>query len=308
MSALYQDTYCKKYAISAIIYAKIAEKAMEEIQSRGYLKEKFRLFHLRDRTDLGEIDYHYHSFHKLLLFLGGRVRYVIEGRRYPLAAGDLVLVPRGCVHRPESDGQAPYSRYVLYLDAEYLRRPKESPLDRCFTEAEAGGSYILRLGAEQGLGIAEAFRELEAALGEREGYGSALLAELTLQRLMLEICRRSLGQEEQPAAQYDREIQEVLRIIGTELTEDLSAEKLAERFYVSKYHLMRRFREETGYTLHKYISGKRLLMARDLLIRGTAPTEACFGCGYRDYSAFARAYKKQFGTSPRSETDRRNGS
>ena len=38
---------------------------MEDVQIRGYLREKFRLFHLRDRTDLGEIEFHYHSFHKV---------------------------------------------------------------------------------------------------------------------------------------------------------------------------------------------------------------------------------------------------
>ena len=91
----------------------------------------------------------------------------------------------------------------------------------------------------------------------------------------------------------------MLEVIAGELTEELSAEALAERFYMSKYHLMRRFREETGYPLHRYITGKRLLLARDMLARGVSPTEACFGCGYRDYSAFARAFRKQFGVSPR---------
>ena len=273
---------------------------MEEVQIRGYLREKFRLFHLRDRTDLGEIEFHYHSFHKVLLFQGGQVQYVIEGRRYPLSAGDLVLVPRGSVHRPESAGQAPYSRYVLYLDPEYLRQPEESPLDRCFTQAAEEGSHVLRLPPDGGMVVLERFRALEAAAEEKEGYGAALLAELELRRLMLDLCRLSLGQRERPAAQYDGEIQRVLKTIGRELTGDLSAEALAERFYISKFHLMRRFREETGYTLHKYVSGKRLLLARDMLSRGVSPTEACFGCGYRDYSAFARAYKQQFGVSPRS--------
>ena len=273
---------------------------MDEVQSRGYLREKFRLFHLRDRTDLGEIEFHYHSFHKVLLFLGGQVQYVIEGRRYPLEAGDLILVPRGSVHRPESAGQAPYSRYVLYLDPESLRLPEGSPLDRCFAQAAEEGRYVLRLPPERGMGILDRFRALEAAVEEKEGYGAALLAELELSRLMLELCRLSLGQREQPAVQYDGEIQRVLKVIGRELTEDLSAKALAERFYMSKYHLMRRFREETGYTLHQYVTGKRLLLARDMLCRGLRPTEACFGCGYRDYSAFARAYRKQFGVSPRS--------
>ena len=155
---------------------------MDGAVSRGYLKERFRLFHLRDRTDLGEIAYHYHSFHKALLFLGGQVQYVVEGRRYPLEAGDLVLVPRGSVHRPESAGEAPYSRYVLYLDPDWLRRPEDAPLDRCFRLAAESGNYVLRLTPEAGLRMQEGFRELERAVREENVYGAAYLRELEAQR------------------------------------------------------------------------------------------------------------------------------
>ena len=61
---------------------------------------------------------------------------------------------------------------------------------------------------------------------------------------------------------------------------------------------MRRFREETGYSVHSYLANKRLLYARELLQVGTGAMEACFACGYGDYSAFARAFKKQFGMPP----------
>ena len=73
---------------------------------------------------------------------------------------------------------------------------------------------------------------------------------------------------------------------------------LAEQFYISKYHMMRRFRNETGYTIHNYISEKRLLLAQQLLQRGATLTAAAEQSGYQDYSTFSRAYKKQFGKSP----------
>ena len=43
-----------------------------EISKRGYLKENFRLFHLKD-SRAQEVEYHYHAFDKLILLLGGKV-------------------------------------------------------------------------------------------------------------------------------------------------------------------------------------------------------------------------------------------
>ena len=54
--------------------------------------------------------------------------------------------------------------------------------------------------------------------------------------------------------------------------------------------MMRRFREETGTSIHNYLSDKRLLAARDLIQSGLSATDACFRCGFRSYSAFSRAY------------------
>ena len=65
---------------------------MEPLQyeARGYLKEPFRLFHLADGR--GEyIEYHYHTFHKIIILLAGRAGYAVEGERYELAPGAFVL-------------------------------------------------------------------------------------------------------------------------------------------------------------------------------------------------------------------------
>ena len=74
---------------------------MEPLQYevRGYLREPFRLFHLADgRRE--RIEYHYHTFHKIIILLAGKASYAIEGERYDLSPGDFVLVGRGSIHRP----------------------------------------------------------------------------------------------------------------------------------------------------------------------------------------------------------------
>ncbi len=98
------------------------EMDQENASRRGYLEEDFRLFHLKDAV-MGPVDWHYHSFHKILVLLAGRASYAIEGQSYALEPGDVVLVPRGSIHRPEiAPGQA-YERYILYIAPSFSRRP-----------------------------------------------------------------------------------------------------------------------------------------------------------------------------------------
>ena len=83
-------------------------------------------------------------------------------------------------------------------------------------------------------------------------------------------------------------------------TEPVSIDALAARFYISKYHMMRRFRAETGYTVHAYLTGKRLALAREQIAAGMPILQAASACGFGDYSAFCRAYRRQFGQPPSS--------
>ena len=87
-------------------------------------------------------------------------------------------------------------------------------------------------------------------------------------------------------------------------TESVSIDDLAARFYISKYHMMRRFRQETGYTIHHYLMEKRLMLAQQLLRTGAPLAQVCFDVGYQDYSTFSRAYKNHFGRAPSADTQR----
>ena len=107
-----------------------------------------------------------------------------------------------------------------------------------------------------------------------------------------------LKREDVKAYQSDAQIENLLRYINTHLTEDLSAEALAGKYYISKFHLMRKFKEETGYTLHQYVLSKRLVRGRSLITEGIPVTKAASLCGFGDYTTFVRAYKKQFRSVP----------
>ena len=270
---------------------------------RGYLLENFRLFHLKSRGGT-QVEYHYHEFCKILLLLQGSGGYYVDGQRYLLQAGDIVLLDAHSIHRPELDTDAAYERIILYISPEYLQRQSTGDCNlRSVFSGEKG--HVLRLSEERKQRIFRIAAALERDL-EGEAFGREILGSAQLLRLLVEIGRNRENPEtagSSPVMPRSDRIVEILRYIDEHLSEDLDAEGLAKAFFISKYHMMRQFRRETGTTVHLYITQKRLVKARELIDSGMRATEACYRCGWRSYSSFTRAYGKHLGTTPTGRLD-----
>ena len=121
---------------------------MQNYPKKGYLSSDFRVFHLHDEK-LRTIPFHYHDFHKIILFLGGDVDYIIEGNSYHLQPDDIVFVSAGEIHRPvfSGDGEkTPYERIVIYIAPDFLQRLDErAKLAKCFAAAREQGRVMHQL-------------------------------------------------------------------------------------------------------------------------------------------------------------------
>ena len=270
---------------------------MTEYTSRGYLLDDFRLFHLSDAQGT-KIDFHYHEFCKLLMLRSGSGGYMVDGHRYNLEPGDLVLIGSHCVHRPEFEPGIPYERIIIYISPDFLRRQSSAECDllACFSGA---GSHVLRPGEKTRRQLFSLAAQLEREIAD-EGYGHVILGNVLLLQLLVEIGRnqRNAAVLPGPVEPGNGRIQDILGYIDANLAEDITIDLLSEQFYISKYHMMRLFRRETGQSIHHYLTDRRLLHARSLIAAGMSATESCFRSGFRSYSSFTRAYAKRFGTTP----------
>ncbi len=269
-------------------------------EKRGYLLENFRLFHLSSALK-EDTDFHYHEFHKLVFFRSGAGRYLVEGRSYVLRPHDIVLVQRGAIHRAQISREETYERVILYISPEFLDRmsTEQSRLDYCFTAASGEKSFVLRPDYDRRERLNQILNALERAEAG-EDFGQDLLARALLVQLLVELARGVDAEHYHYAAaeNTDEKVTEILEYLHDHLTEPISIDALAEHFYLSKYYMMRLFRARTGFTIHAYLTDQRLHLARELIGQGVTATDACYRCGYGDYSAFSRAYKKRFGQSP----------
>lgn len=271
---------------------------MSQYEKRGYLLENFRLFHLNTETQT-KVDFHYHEFCKLLLLVSGRGGYVVDGQRYLLQPGDVVLVDSRSVHRPELESENPYERIIIYISPDFLQKMSTADCDLLdIFQMDAG--HVLRLKEMERKKIFAMTAALEKELSGSD-YGREIVSNAYLLRLMVEIGRqrrRTDVHNPHPVIPENPRVLEWMAYIDKHLTEDLDMDTLAERFFISKYHMMRLFHRETGFTIHTFLLQRRLLAARQLIDKGMLATEACYRCGFRSYSSFTRAYNKHFGSTP----------
>ena len=80
---------------------------------------------------------------------------------------------------------------------------------------------------------------------------------------------------------------------------EATLDRLAEACYVSKSHLGHQFKTYTGLTLYQFIIKKRVTVARNMIREGAPVMDACMKCGFNDYSNFLKAFKREFGRSPK---------
>ncbi len=273
-----------------------------EIGKRGYLHEPYRLFHLRDDHAL-KLDYHYHEFDKLVLLLAGRVTYHIEGKSYLLQPMDVLLVSRDLIHLPVAEPSPAYERMVLWIDRAFMSRASApgAELADCFDLTARRGVHLYRPRGEERERWRALFDQVEAAVRD-SGFAAPLLADICVLRLLVELNRAILAapaEADPDAYRFDPKMEEVTRYILEHLGEELTIDRLAGVFFLSRYYLMHRFKEVYGCSVHQYIRQKRLQRAAGAIRRDVPVLKAAEEAGFGDYSVFLRAFRAAYGKSPR---------
>lgn len=274
---------------------------MDQHAKRGYLNSDFRIFHLTECKSQ-EFEYHYHDFNKITIFIQGNVQYFVEGKSYQLKPYDIVLISRNDMHKIVVDDSVPYERIIIYISPAFMDAYKTDEYDLCycFHKAKKEQTHVLRIHAMKKSPLFATTSLLERCFSDT-GYGVTLYRQVLFLEFMIHLNRAALEDhlEFLTTDLYNEKVVLMLQYINDHLTEDLDIDLLSKKAFISRYYMMRMFKAETGYTISSYIRYRRLLLAREMIADGTPITEACYNCGFKDYSTFSRAYKSAFGKTPR---------
>ena len=272
---------------------------MKDINNKvGYLNDNFKIFHIRDKKDI-KFEYHHHDFSKIVILIDGDLTYYIEGKAYILKPWDILFVNKNEIHKPVVNPDKYYERIVIWLNPDFMAKYAQGNNDllKCFEVAIKNNYNLLRLNMKSIEVIKNLIQDIQSCNNSNE-FGSEILKESLFVQLMVLMNRLFLNSDKIEDIQYDKTIEGVLNYINSNLENDLSIDTIASEFFISKYYLMRKFKNQIGSSIHNYVVQKRLILARSLISDGLSMSSVCSRCGFNDYSSFVRAFKKVYGVSP----------
>lgn len=237
------------------------------------------------RPAYDESSLHSHNQYEVLYFEAGDAELIFENKKVLLSGGDLLFVPPATRHRINILSETPYKRTVINFKN---LPPHISGL--LFRTAR-----VLHVNEDaRVLSVLDRMRDYAALF---DGEQQALLLEgLTVELLLLVEKLYALNQPS--ASAYGQFMTDALAYIDAHIGTVTGVEELCNALHVSRAFLYREFQNALGLSPMRYIHQKRLWAAHHLLRSGEDATKVCFGCGYREYSAFYRAYRSFFGYSP----------
>lgn len=282
------------------------KKLQTAFSSRQYmLSRDFELYYYNDR-DLKKVDFHSHDYYEFYFFLEGNVSIRIGKEQFELKFGDVVVIPPGYVHQAViRNTELPYRRFVFWISREFFLHLLSLSGDYGYLMkyVQENQKFVFHNDRVVFNGIQSRIlsllEELHSDHFAREARISLSVSDLILHlnRVAYEKTHAEPGREEQSL--YLR----VLGYIEQHVEEELSLDSLAGTFFVSKYHIAHMFKDNLGISVHQYILKKRLDLCRTAILGGENITDAHLRCGFQDYSSFYRAFKKEYGLSPREFRD-----
>ena len=256
--------------------------------TRQYMLSKdYELYYYSD-SHMADVDSHTHDYYEFYFFLEGAVSYLIEKQLYSLKAGDVVAIPPGIHHKAVIHNfENPYRRFVLWISIDYYERIRQMSEDYF---------YIIRLAREKKQYVfpndAVAFSSIQSRIFH----------------LIEEIHWDRFGKEEKIFIGICDLFLHLSRLVyennhPRKLKEDQNLYENIIQYIDSKYHIAHIFKENTGISIHQYIMKKRLAACQDAILSNISITKAYLMFGFKDYSSFYRAFKKEYGISPKEFRD-----
>ncbi|MCA0757712.1 AraC family transcriptional regulator [Paenibacillus sp. N4] len=255
------------------------------------------------KTAQNELPDHIHDWYELVYLYSGKGTFFIDQTIYSAVAGDIFLIPGNTIHRSFPDPDNPKTATALFFSPTLVHSaPLGEPFTflRCFEQAKRTKTYKLRATENEK-------RQLEALIDaihaeERNRLpGSRQAVLLHLQHILLMLSRSAYAPESpQPAtAAAPGWMTSILTYIDEHPGDALGLSELARLASVTPAHFSRVFKKLTGMNVTEYVTTKRIIRAKELLIETEDSIADIAGrCGFESVPHFHRMFKKLTGMTP----------
>lgn len=242
---------------------------------------------------------HSHDAYEIYYLVFGNRRFFINDTIYYIKPGDLVVIPKGEIHRTSFDSDSTHERVYVYFSEDYLadlfERYGRMTVLECFSSPQ------IPVPANRRGYLENLFRRMEAEYEHGDKFSDQLLrsylAELLFFILRCRDYHSQTGGREITGG--DARMQEAARYVAREFRQELTLESVAAFMGLSAPYFSRKFKEATGFGFREYLVHVRIRNATALLLETQkSVTQIAYECGFNDSNYFGDVFKRVKGLSP----------
>lgn len=245
---------------------------------------------------------HSHSFYEIVCCRTScGAEYLVGSRRYSLQKGDIILIRPGvshCAILPDPL-TIPYERDILWLSEKYLNSFADILGLPPLSYDKELSTYLIRTANTQWECLYDIIHNGVLEEENKQPCWQTNVIGNTMQFLSCLVRAYLSRTDETLKAETPDLLDEIIAYIEDHYHQKLSMKEIGMHFYISERTISILFRKRLGVSFHQFLTQRRLIAAKTLILEGTSLEIVSERVGFRDYSAFFRAFRSEFGIAPR---------
>ena len=254
------------------------------------------------KTTLGNVfsDYHHHDLYEILYIKSGKVSYSIENNKILLQPGDVIFIAPDKLHKLNEIITPTSDRVVLNFSEKFIMQcsTRNTNLLKMFDIMNQNNNFKISIPEKNKEKIDMLIDTLINVQLSNE-YGDDLILINTFSLLLLLFNKICSFQSSEEVKINNETVSKINDYITNNISQKLLIEDIANSVNLSVSRVQHIFKEETGTSIKQYINKKRLVKAKELLRSETKIIDIYDKCGFQDYTSFFRAFKKEYGITPK---------
>ena len=230
---------------------------------------------------------HYHNCWEIYYLQDGVCCFFIDNKSYRLTPGDMALFPPGIIHKTNYETPT-FSRLLIYCSSDFIPPSSEGILHQSpfFARTDATAEIIDSI-----------FKTIQQEYNQPDAFSEDLIKNKVSELLLL-IARENRSADQ--AMKTSSVVEKAVRYIRSRYMDPISLGDVANHCFVSREHLSRIFKRETGFNISEYLTIYRLQKAESLLRENSKlkVAEVAQKCGFNDSNYFSKSFKKMYNIPP----------